>query len=146
MGRHRVNFGDCSEPGCTGPAKVGGMCYKHYQRRNRANKGIVTTTKADKPSQKVYALTAPWVPDGLLRIGHTTSPDKRIANYRAVLPGAEFARLYDVPSALTGERAAHRALEARLVDLPGTREWFRVTPEELDEVVATILKNWDLLK
>lgn len=72
-----------------------------------------------------------------MKIGKAVDPDKRLSQFRTVLPDVEFVRTWQVPNAGLLERTLHRSFSARNVG----GEWFEVTAEEVSETVRALLQE-----
>ena len=70
-----------------------------------------------------------------IKIGKAVDPDRRLNQFRTVLPDIEFVKLWEVPNAGLLERTLHRHFKGSNVG----GEWFEVNVEEVAKVVQSLM-------
>lgn len=140
----------CATDDCSLPSTARGLCKRCYQRGYLAGQFSdgAGRSRAPEPwerelsehSDYTYAMRAPWVPEGIIKIGVTSDPLHRLAGYRATLPGAQFLRVVGIPD--VDRKLVERALRAALhPDLAHGHEWFRIDLDRFDAVLNAVLRN-----
>lgn len=88
-------------------------------------------------AEYVYVLTSDYLPAGMVKIGRTDDPARRLRDHSTSLPGARYAHCVELPDARTGEATIRRAFWSHA--LPGAAprtEWFALV--DLDALVRAL--------
>lgn len=89
----------------------------------------------------VYALVNPAWPD-VVKIGYAGSPKRRFFSYQTGDPYRAY-RMIGWSDVVLDSRAAETAVHARFADrrVEGSREWFRITPEQAIAALNTLRRE-----
>lgn len=117
---------DCRVPRCKEPQYRGGKCRWHYEGREPQPNRLTGFS-----IWKVYAIRAS---NGLIKIGISINPKKRLATLRTSSP-VELELLGTWETAASSEKILHKILADSRVH----GEWFNPTPTVME--VATAIQN-----